>query len=139
MEYIIFSTHLFEVKETLSLAWSAAHSRYSFYQEALDFLELDNYDDFKKALREGLNDAPPINLLFITRDGHIGLQNIGSYPIMNNQAEEAGYVKDGTSSKHAWTGMLRGRDRMFIEDPEKGYIVTANNRLTTSNFRGGRY
>lgn len=35
--------------------------------------------------------------------------------------------------------MLKGKDRMFIEDPEKGYIVTANNRLTTNNFRGGRY
>lgn len=80
-----------------------------------------------------------MNLVFITNDGHIGLQTIGSYPIMNNQAEESGFVKDGTTSKHDWIGMLKGKDRMFINDPEKGYIVTANNRLASSNFRGGRY
>ena len=50
-----------------------------------------------------------------------------------------GFVKDGTTSKYDWVGMLRGKDRLQITDPAKGYIVTANNRLASKNFRGGRY
>lgn len=139
MEQVYFSTRLFEVKEHLSLAWAGAHTRYNFAKEALDYLDIDNYHDLKKALTETLNDGPPMNLVFITRDGHFGMQNIGSYPIINNQAEESGFIKDGTTSQHDWIGLIKGKDRIFVEDPEKGYIVTANNRLTTSNYRGGRY
>lgn len=51
----------------------------------------------------------------------------------------SGFIKDGTTSKNDWIGMLRGKDRMHIEDPEKGYIVTANNRLVSRNFANGRY
>lgn len=121
------------------MAWSAAHSRYQFAAEAIKFVEIDNFAELKESLSTGLNDAPSINMVFITADNHIGLQVIGSYPIAPYQEEMSGYVKDGTTSKYDWVGMLKGKDRLQLIDPEKGYIVTANNRLASKNFKGGRY
>jgi penicillin amidase len=78
-------------------------------------------------------------MIYITNDGHIGLQVIGSFPVALDQEELGGYIKDGTTGKHDWIDIIKGRERLHISDPEKGYIVTANNRLTTKNFRDGRY
>ena len=91
------------------------------------------------SLAEGLNDAPSINLVYITRDNHIGLQTIGSYPIINQQEQLSGFIKDGRTTKHDWVGVMKGKDRPRISDPQKGYIVNANHRLTTENFLNGRY
>ena len=139
IEYVSFWTHIFEVKDPISMAWTAFHPRYTMAVEAINMVEINNFEEFKERLATGLNDAPSINFVFITNDGHIGLQNIGSYPIAPYQSDMGGYIKDGTTSKYDWVGMLKGRDRLQIIDPEKGYIVTANNRVATKNFRGGRY
>lgn len=139
IEYVSFWTHMYNVSEPVSMAWTNMHTRYQFAVEAMKFIEIDNFAEFREVLSSGLNDAPPMNFVFITNDGHIGLQVIGSYPIAPYQEDISGYMKDGTTSKYDWTGMLKGKERLHIIDPEKGYIVTANNRLTTKNFHGGRY
>ena len=51
----------------------------------------------------------------------------------------ASYIKDGTSSKYDWLGFMPQGDRLFVTDPERGWIATANNRPASSKFQGGYF
>ena len=39
------------------------------------------------------------------------------------------FIKDGTSSEDDWLGFLSPEDRVHVVNPEKGYLVTANNKV----------
>ncbi len=47
------------------------------------------------------------------------------------------YVKDGTESENDWIGLIQGEDKLHAEDPEKGYIVSANNVAAGKEYFGG--
>ena len=68
-----------------------------------------------------------MNFLFITKDDHILFQNVGEYPIREHP-HHGMYVKDGSTSKYDWKGYLKSSEKLSIADPEKGYVVTANNK-----------
>lgn len=67
-------------------------------------------------LAECTDYGPPFNLVYITRDNHIGYSSIGVIPIRKNH--QAGmYVKDGTNSENDWVGFIKGSDKLNLHDP----------------------
>lgn len=57
--------------------------------------------------------GPTFNLLYSTRDDHIGYQTVGLVPIRSNM-NDGSYVKDGTTSKWDWKGLIRGESLLHL-------------------------
>ncbi len=86
-------------------------------------------DEFREAGRPWL--VPTFNLVFADADGNIGLQSVGRVP--QRRQEERGY-RPGWDPQHAWTGVLAYDDMPRLDNPARGYAVTANNRLAPPDF-----
>ena len=72
----------------------------------------------------------------MTRDGHIGYQQLGRYPLRANP-ESSLYIKDGSTTEHDWLGFVPPAHRLQIIDPPSGYIVSANNRIASTSYYNG--
>lgn len=46
-------------------------------------------------------------------------------------------LKMGHLRKNDWVGLIRGTDKLHLNDPERGYIVTANNKGATDKYFNG--
>lgn len=75
--------------------------------------------------------CPTFNLVFADVDGNIGLQSVGRIPL--RKIAERGY-RPGWDPQHQWTGVLSYDAMPGLENPKRGYVVTANNRLAPSDF-----
>lgn len=73
-----------------------------------------------------------------TADNHIAYRQMGTNPIRRDY-KSGSYVKDGTTSKHDWLGFMPPEDRLLLLDPERGFIVAANNQAASSLIHGGYY
>lgn len=80
--------------------------------------------------------GPAFNLLYSTADDHIGYYAIGVIPLRRHP-HSGMYVKDGTQSENDWIGFVQGEDKLHLEDPEKGYIASANNMAAPHAYFNG--
>ncbi|MFE9174207.1 penicillin acylase family protein [Streptomyces kebangsaanensis] len=81
-----------------------------------------NFDDFRAAAE--LFDVPSQNLIYADTEGNIGYTLPGRIP---TRAEGDGSVPaPGWDSKHDWTGYIKPEELPYEYNPERGYIVTAN-------------
>lgn len=79
-----------------------------------------------------------MNLVFSTRDDHIGYIAVGMVPLRRHH--HAGmYVKDGSKSDNDWIGAIQGKAKLHLIDPERGYIVTANNKAASAKYYHGAF
>lgn len=85
--------------------------------------------EFRAATRPWL--VPTFNLVFADADGHIGLQTVGRIPL--RAVPERGY-RPGWDPQHQWTGFIPFEHMPHLEDPARGFVVTANNRLAPDDF-----
>jgi len=61
-------------------------------------------------------ETPSLSILVATVDNHICYQQLGNNPIRPNY--DAGYlIKDGTTTKHDWLGMMPDKDKLQVCDP----------------------
>ena len=74
---------------------------------------------------------------YITKDDHYGAQSIGP-SVLRRNPQYGAYVKDGTSSEYDWIGILPSKSNIYVRDPERGFIVHANNMLN-SKFQNGMF
>ena len=61
---------------------------------------------------------------------------IGRYPVRANPYQGL-YVKDGRTTKYDWLGFVPPELRLNIHDPDRGYIITANNKPAGNNYLDG--
>jgi penicillin amidase len=83
-----------------------------------------DFDRFRQALR-GLR-CPGQNVVYADVDGTIGYQLTGWYPI--RRAGDGTVPVPGWTSDHEWDGWIPFEDLPWSRDPERGHLVTANNR-----------
>jgi penicillin amidase len=57
----------------------------------------------------------------------------GSYPLRSDPNVNGRYVKRGDLKQNDWQGRVERDLVPFSKNPEKGYIVNANNKITTDN------
>lgn len=70
------------------------------------------------------------NILFATVNGDIGYIGAGRF-IKRAHYQNAGFPKNGTSVQDEWVGITQPKDLIRIVNPEKGYIIAANNKVTS--------
>ena len=47
------------------------------------------------------------------------------------------YAKDASKKENLWTGVLNSDDLPYLVNPEKGYLVSSNNRMTSEHIKHG--
>ena len=84
-------------------------------------------------LREATRDwrVPTWSLVIADSEGHIGYQAVGGIPMRG--VWERGY-RPGWDPAHAWQGLIPFEQMPHLEDPDRGWIATANNRVAPDDF-----
>jgi penicillin amidase len=98
--------------------------------------EIDEFNQLVSILKTTSDYAPNMNVLYTTKDDHIGYQVIGRIPLRRNNTYGM-YIKDGTVSKFDWIKLISKGHKLNLQDPPKGYIVTANNKAAGSDYFNG--
>jgi len=85
-----------------------------------------NFDDFREAAASF--EVPSQNMVYADVDGHIGYQSPGKIPV--RQSGDGKWPAPGWDPAYDWDGFVAFDDMPWMQDPEAGYIVTANNAVT---------
>ncbi|MEV6179738.1 penicillin acylase family protein [Streptomyces sp. NPDC052015] len=82
-----------------------------------------DWDDFRAAAKKF--DVPSQNLIYADTENHIGYQLPGKIPT-RAKGIDGSIPSPGWDSKYKWTGYIDFDELPYEYDPERGYIVTAN-------------
>ena len=115
--------------DPLSLRWTIQEVN-RVLQSFLLLNQAEDYEDFREALRNF--DVPSQNFVYADVDGNIAYQMPGRIPIRENG--------NGLVPVPGWTGEYEWEDYIPFEElpalfnPERGYIVTANNAVVDEEY-----
>ncbi len=108
----------------------ATHNKSQILRSVFSLNRAKNFQEFREALR--LWDAPSINFVYADVEGNIGYQVAGNVPV---RAKGFGHAPvSGWTDDYEWTGFIPYEDLPTVLNPEKGYIVTANNFIVSKNY-----
>jgi penicillin amidase len=97
---------------------------------ALRFANADSFEEFREA-GWGL-ECPGQNLVYADVEGHIGYQCTGRYP--KRRTGDGTRPVPGWTDSHEWEGWVPFEELPWSKDPERGYLVTANNRVHDESY-----
>jgi penicillin amidase len=90
-----------------------------------------NWEEFRSALQYW--DVPSQNFVYADINGNIGYQMPGRIPI--RAGNDTGLIPaPGWTSEFEWQGFIPFEDLPSILNPERGYIVTANQAVVTPDY-----
>ena len=89
-----------------------------------------NWDDFREAA--ALFDVPSQNLVYADTEGHIGYQLPGRIPTRGKG--DGSVPAPGWDARYRWTGYIDQDELPYEYDPERGYIVTANQAVVGKDY-----
>ena len=118
-----------ELGPAVALRWAALDG-FDRTAEALERLNrAAGWTDFLGALRSF--HAPPQNFLYADIAGHIGYSAAGAVPI---RPRADGLLPVSGEGADDWTGYVPFDALPRTFDPPRGYLVTANNRVASSEY-----
>ncbi|HEY7399307.1 MAG TPA: penicillin acylase family protein [Actinomycetota bacterium] len=117
------------LSETYALAWVGREHgvRPSTFLAAA---RARSFEEFREAAH-GLA-CPGQNFVYADVDGTIGYQLSGLYPV--RRSGDGTVPVPGWTAEHEWTGWIPFEDLPWSMDPERGYLVTANNQPYADDF-----
>lgn len=92
--------------------------------------QASNWEEFTSSLETLTN--PIANFVYADVEGNIGYIAPGNYPI--RQPGHTGEYPVLGTGEFDWQGFIPFEDVPQLYNPESGYIVTANNRITPDNY-----
>src|SRR5690606_1100769 len=105
----------------VSLAWTALRPGRTI--EALFSLnEAGNWEEFRAAA--ALLEVPAQNVIYADVNGNIGYQAPGRVPVRGDG--DGRWIAPGWDSSYDWVETVPFEDLPYLFNPERGYIVTAN-------------
>ena len=118
----------------LALAWAALTEDNVVARAGFALNRAQSVSDLHAALRDFT--APHQNVVFATRDGHIGFVAPARLPVRRPDNEAMGRVPvPGWIAKYDWQGFLPYERMPAIADPASGHIVTANQKITPPGYK----
>ncbi|MCS6885774.1 MAG: penicillin acylase family protein [Acidobacteriota bacterium] len=113
----------------LSLSW-VGHTLSNEPAALLALNRASNWQEFRSALAKW--QLPTLNFVYADVDGNIGYQLAGRIPVRNRYG---GIVPlPGWDKANDWQGTVPFEELPSCLNPEQGFVVTANNKLTTDDF-----
>ncbi|WP_284139168.1 penicillin acylase family protein [Virgibacillus sp. LDC-1] len=114
----------------LSLKWTALEATTEL-EAILHINRANDWEQFEKGLEKFL--APAQNFVFAAKDGTIAFKANGNIPIYKN-GTDALLPLPGWDASKDWQGYIPFDELPRVVNPKKGYIATANNKVTPDNY-----
>ena len=81
--------------------------------------------------------VPAQNIVWASRDGHIGYQAPGLVPVRARVTDgpvpsDGSWPRPGWDSRYDWQGFVPSPELPAVQDPAEGYVVAANQAVTGS-------
>lgn len=73
----------------------------------------------------------------IVSTGDIGYVTQGKFPVRKHKVGQGSYTKLGYLNENMWQGFVPTDDYPYVINPEKGFVVSANNFITSENAKHG--
>lgn len=119
----------FPAKYAIALRWTALDPTILF--PAIWQMNIaQNWNDFREAASRF--DVPSQNIIYADADGNIAYQVPGRIPIRKNG--DGRYPVPGWTDDYEWTGFIPFEELPFAFNPPAGYVATANNAVTTTDY-----
>jgi len=114
----------------LSLRWTSLDPTDRTLEVFLEIAQAQNWKQFKAAL--ALYNAPSQNFVYADVDGNIGYMAPGRFPI--RRPGHSGLSPVPGDGNWDWQGYLPQEEWPQVYNPKEGFIVTANNKVTSPNY-----
>jgi penicillin amidase len=116
--------------QPVALRWTALDPDDISYESFFRVNYAHDWSSFKDAFKTYV--APALNLLYVDKSNNIGSIGIGRIPI---RAKGQGRLPvAGWTNEYAWNGYIPFKDWPQRFNPDKGYIVSANDKLVDSDY-----
>ena len=113
----------------VALRWTALDPG-SIVSAVLRLDRAGDWSEFREALKRWT--VPAQNFVYADRDGNIGYQLPGRIPV---RAKGTGLVPvPGWTGEYEWIGEIPFDELPSSFNPERGYIITANNRIIPEGY-----
>jgi penicillin amidase len=80
----------------------------------------------------GQHAHPVSNLVWADRHGSIGYKTVGRLPVRRGECPDL--PKPGWTGEYEWIGWVPYAELPELTDPERGFVVTANNRIAPEDY-----
>ncbi|MFS4491872.1 penicillin acylase family protein [Maribacter sp. 2308TA10-17] len=100
------------------------------YLASLRMDQSQTWEEFKDACT--YSNIPAENMVWADKEGNIGWQAVGITPIRKNHSGIVPVPGDGS---YDWEGYLPIEERPNSYNPEKGYLATANQNVTSPDYK----
>ena len=125
-----------EVSDTLGIDQAVALSSVSLQpangniEAIIGANQADSGEEFKNSVQSVT--TPGSNLVYADTEGNIGYIAPGQYPI-RQPGHTGDFAVPGTG-EFDWQGFIPDEDVPQVQNPESGFIVTANNKIVPDNY-----
>jgi penicillin amidase len=118
------------ITDQLALAWAATDEPNTGFDALPDMLRAKTVGELFESMRPW---AEPVNsLLAADRDGSIGYLTRGRVPI-RSRPEAAWAPVPADDPSYGWRGRVAFADMPRLQDPDCGYLFSANNRILAAD------
>ena len=121
---------VFELEQPVALQAVGLQPADDLLEAFIGVNKSSNWQEFTNALEVVPN--PISNFVYADKQGNIGYIAPGQYPI--RQPGHTGQYPILGTGEFDWQGFIPSEDVPQAYNPESGYIVTANNKLTPDNY-----
>jgi penicillin amidase len=119
-------TTIFRKKHPIALAWNGEYVLSDEVGAAFKLQRSQSIAEARVSLKSFA--TPIINVCFAEAGtGAIAWQYVGRLPRRSGNEERVLLPRDGTSAADEWQGFLTMSDMPWMQNPSRGYLVSANN------------
>ncbi len=118
------------ITDELALAWTATATLNTGFDAFPAMLRVRTVGDLFETMRPWVE--PANNLLAADRDGSIGYLTRGRIPVRSRFEAAWAPVPAGDAS-YGWRGFVAFADMPRLQDPEGGFLFSANNRILAAD------
>ncbi len=113
----------------LALRWVGAEPGTAGYMGNLSLDRVKNWQEFEEAVKRWK--LPTHNIVYADVDGNIGEHSVGMEPVRKNFTGTMPVPGEGG---YEWAGWVPVTELPHQFNPERGFVVTANQRMTGKEF-----
>ena len=114
----------------ISMRYTATAEPNECFHALLPMLKTASVEEFNETMRPWVD--PCNNLIVIDDAGSIGYLTRGKIPVRDRS--NAWLPVPGWTGEHDWQGMIPFEEMPHLHNPDNGYIITANNRITGKDY-----
>ena len=123
-------SELYGVDEAVALSSVSLQPANGNIEAIVGVNQASNWDEFTDSVQSVT--VPNSNLVYADVEGNIGYIAPGNYPI--RQSGHTGEFLVSGTGEFDWQGFIPSEEVPQLYNPESGFIVTANNRITPDNY-----